>query len=67
VKAFESDLTFPHVYGSGGKTGQVIISKQTHSVESIPCLGLQAGGTGSTSDFKVLATFDIDGRDFQQV
>jgi len=67
VTAFESDLTFPHVYGSGQKTGQVVISKKTHSVESIPCLGLQAGGTGSTSDFKVVSTFDIDGGNFQKV
>lgn len=67
VEAFESDPTFPHVYGGSGKQlGEITIDPETHSPESIAMLVLKAGGTASTRDFEVLATFDIGGRDFQK-
>lgn len=68
LKAFEQGLSFPHVYGgNGSKVGQIVIDKKTHTPTSIPILGFRADGTGSTQDITLLATYDIGGKNYQEV
>jgi branched-chain amino acid transport system substrate-binding protein len=68
ITQLEKDSTFPHVYGgSGGKTGEIVISTTTHSPSSLEMQLFNPPGNGQVSPVKPLANYNIKAAGFQLV
>jgi branched-chain amino acid transport system substrate-binding protein len=68
VKQLEANSTFPHVYGgSGGKTGEIVISTTTHSPSSLEMQLFQPPGNGQVTPVKPLANYNIKAAGFKLV
>jgi branched-chain amino acid transport system substrate-binding protein len=68
VTQLEANSTFPHVYGgSGGKTGEIVIDKTTHSPSALEMQLFQPPANGQVSPVKALANYNIKAANFQLV
>ena len=68
VAQLEKDSTFPHVYGgSGGKTGEIVISTTTHSPSSLEMQLFHPPANGQVTPVTPLANYNIKAAGFQLV
>lgn len=68
VEALEEDPSFPHIYGGDGSTlGEMVLDLNIHSPSAIPMISFKDNGSGEYEDITQLATYNIDGRDFQML
>lgn len=63
VAAMNKNNVFAHVYGGHGKqVGKLIMNKKTHTPSSLPLIAFQSKGTKNPNDIKLLATYDVGGK-----
>jgi hypothetical protein len=68
VKAMNKNNVFPHVYGGKGKQiGKLIMDLKLHTPSSIPLIAFQSKGTKNPNDIKLLATYNVGGKDVKYV
>lgn len=64
VKAMNKNNVFPHVYGGKGKqVGKLVMDLKLHTPSSLPLIAFQSKGTKNPNDIKLLATYNVGGKD----
>lgn len=68
VTAMNKSNVFPHVYGGKGKqVGKLIMDLKLHTPSSIPLVAFQSKGTKNPNNIKLLATYNVGGKDVKYV